>query len=592
MNLPRAYTVGTYSNIIQEFGGYNHNLRISDNQFYDMLNMTSDYYPVLSTRPGRGYIRKLVNPTGFYTSEALVWVEDGKLYYDSKEICELSGDKERSFVPMGAYLCIFPDKKILNISTMEVEDMEAEYVSAGEVKYTLTKLDATPYDTEKIHSGETAPSDTSTYPYWYDTNENSLKMWNANYNSWSVVGTTYIKIESKGIGSAFKENDAVTIAGSSIPEFNASNLIISASDDFIVVAGLISGPQTQTEVLTIKREVPDMDFICESGNRLWGCSSEKHEIYASVLGDPKNWNVFQGLSSDSYAATVGTGGEFTGCISHLGYVLFFKENMIHKVYGSVPSNFQITEIHCRGVQKGSHKSLTLVSETLFYKSRDGVCMYDGSMPVSISECLGKTLYQEAVGAQLNDKYYLSMRDQQDEWKLFVYDAAKAMWHVEDNTHVLWFGYYYGGLYFVNDSGEMYLVNNEYEDNAIYPGMDDFYPDVYYPNSTCTNNQEQLIPWMFETGDIGLETIENKYINKINIRLYLEEGSTAEIYVQYDSGDWELINSIMNTDKKNYVVPIITRRCDHMRIRIEGYGDAKLYSFQKVTEKGSEVNGTS
>ena len=33
------------------FLGYNHNLRISDGEFFEMENMTSDYYPVLATTP-------------------------------------------------------------------------------------------------------------------------------------------------------------------------------------------------------------------------------------------------------------------------------------------------------------------------------------------------------------------------------------------------------------------------------------------------------------------------------------------------------------------------------------------------------------
>jgi hypothetical protein len=40
--------------MLDAFLGYNHNLRIGENEFYDMQNMTSDDYPVLSTRPGRG----------------------------------------------------------------------------------------------------------------------------------------------------------------------------------------------------------------------------------------------------------------------------------------------------------------------------------------------------------------------------------------------------------------------------------------------------------------------------------------------------------------------------------------------------------
>ena len=36
------------------FLGYNHNLRIGDSEFFDMENLTSDFYPVLSPRGARG----------------------------------------------------------------------------------------------------------------------------------------------------------------------------------------------------------------------------------------------------------------------------------------------------------------------------------------------------------------------------------------------------------------------------------------------------------------------------------------------------------------------------------------------------------
>ena len=68
----------------------------------------------------------------------------------------------------------------------------------------------------------------------------------------------------------------------------------------------------------LSRKVPDMDFVCEWNNRLWGCSSEKHELYASALGDPYNWNVFEGTSQDSYILTIGSTGEFTGICAYGG----------------------------------------------------------------------------------------------------------------------------------------------------------------------------------------------------------------------------------------------------------------------------------
>ena len=68
-----------------------------------------------------------------------------------------------------------------------------------------------------------------------------------------------------------------------------------------------------------------------------------------------NWYSYLGTAADSYAATVGSDGEFTGCTAYGGQVLFFKEDCIHKVYGSYPANYQINTQRCRGVQKDVRK---------------------------------------------------------------------------------------------------------------------------------------------------------------------------------------------------------------------------------------------
>ena len=74
-----------------------------------------------------------------------------------------------------------------------------------------------------------------------------------------------------------------------------------------------------------------MDFVIESGNRLWGCRYGKalngetvNEIYASKLGDFRNWYCFAGISTDSYTASVGTDGAFTGAVTYMGRPIFFK----------------------------------------------------------------------------------------------------------------------------------------------------------------------------------------------------------------------------------------------------------------------------
>ena len=84
----------------------------------------------------------------------------------------------------------------------------------------------------------------------------------------------------------------------------------------------------------MERRVPDLDYVTECDNRVWGCSSKENVIYACRLGDPTNWFSYRGIAADSYAVTVGSDGAFTGAATCMGYALFFKENTLHKLYGS------------------------------------------------------------------------------------------------------------------------------------------------------------------------------------------------------------------------------------------------------------------
>ena len=46
----------------------------------------------------------------------------------------------------------------------------------------------------------------------------------------------------------------------------------------------------------------------------------------------------------------------------------------------------------------------LVNEILYYKSREDVCAYDGSTPVSISAALGGERYEKVRAGALGAKY--------------------------------------------------------------------------------------------------------------------------------------------------------------------------------------------
>ena len=102
-----------------------------------------------------------------------------------------------------------------------------------------------------------------------------------------------------------------------------------------MLVGLCPAAFTQENVtLRIRRTLPEMDFVCQCENRLWGCRYGRsgdetvNEIYASALGDFKNFRQYLGLATDSWTAAVGSDGPWTGAVNYLGHPIFVKENRI------------------------------------------------------------------------------------------------------------------------------------------------------------------------------------------------------------------------------------------------------------------------
>ena len=412
-----------YPTVAEEFRGYNHNLRIGSGEFYDMKNLTSDSYPVLSPRKARGVYAKPASPNGLIAKEKLGYVDGRNFIYGESTVpmglSTAAEDNPKRLVSMGAYVIIFPDKKWLNTEDLsQYGEIEASFTSSGNVHFSLCSIDGG--EISGVSVSETAPAEPKDLQYWLDTSgkPNALKRYTASTKTWVTISSTYVKISADGIGTGFSQYDGVSITGVTVPgleDLNGNHTIWSKGNDWITVVGLLGETAIQAGAVSVSRKIPNMDFVIESENRLWGCrygvavnGQTVNEIYACKLGDFRNWNDFRGLSTDSYVASCGTDGAFTGAAAHLGYPLFFKENCVHKIYGSMPSQYQIQTTALRGVQAGCGNSLAIVNETLFYKSRNGVCAFDGSFPVEVSAALGTERYGNAVAAGHGNKYYISM----------------------------------------------------------------------------------------------------------------------------------------------------------------------------------------
>ncbi len=95
-------------------------------------------------------------------------------------------------------------------------------------------------------------------------------------------------------------------------------------------------------------------------------------------------------------------------------------------------------------------------------------------------------------------------------------------------------------------------------------------------------------WLAESGVIGFEYPDKKYLSRFNFRMSMAKGSKADFYLQYDSsGLWEHMGHIEGSDLRTFTLPIRPRRCDHLKMKIEGSGEFKLYSIARILEVGSD-----
>lgn len=627
MRMSKMSKIPSSQTTVDTFKGYNHNLRISDGEFFDMKNMTADYYPVASTRSLReeftpyglqdgewvtqffsvggrmGYIARMYDASGNADKDQL------RVPYEAaNEIVRVDLDvfsQKRNLITMGAYLVILPDKKVINTATFSqegdapvVKDIDAEF-SGNNLPFHvyLCDLDGTVYKPDRITPSDTEPENPTNGQLWLDSTGNiSLKRWSKSSGSWESVVTNYVRIAATGIGAEFEKGDGVHLSfGGTINHLDALNMIGKVTrendrdfweadlviedkgTDYIMIRGSVSRPDIFGEGnFFISRKMPEMDYVIESGNRLWGCrygvASDStytvNEIYASKLGDPTNWNCYQGISTDSYTVSLGSDAPFTGAINHLGTPVFFKENTLIEIQGAYPAQYRVQSVDCRGVQSGCADSLVSIENVLYYKAVGGVCRYDGSIPDEIGYSLGKVSYTEAKSGTIGDKCYMNMKEKDDTWKLFVLDTEKGLWHVEDDLHVESFCYAENALIMLCVDG------NAQRFYKVTRGVTD-------------GNKEQPFQWFAETGEIGIQLPESKYVSKLNVRMMLEEGAEAAFYVQYDFEDeWVHICTISSMRLQSIEIPIRPRRCDHMKLRIEGMGGEKIYSITKTIEKGS------
>lgn len=608
---------GTNLNILQAgrqllraFGGVNETYGCSEAELSRALNFSARGYPALETRAPRKKTREVKDVNGMYHLNGLLLCRGTVLEYTPDEDETRSGavvlenaltDEHKALAGMGTKVLIWPDKKAFDTETGELTNLAAKWELGGEAM-TVTPCDADGATYTPGSVGDTEPEEPTDGQLFLKTTDDApygtgsvLLKYSTKNKKWQELLLQRLRIHCPGLGSVLKEGDTVTLSGMPQAVCDAvaaglnGELVVEALDGDDLVTTLVppedaaryygswvihrtgttwqsaDGKVTENEAaaapVAVERRVPDLDFVTEQGNRVWGCSRKENTIYACALGDPTNWYSYRGIASDSYAVSVGSDGAFTGAASCMGYLLFFKENCIHKLYGSKPSDYQLSSVRCRGVAANAAGSLCVIAETLYYLSPDGVMAWGGSLPVKVSGALATgrlTAVDRAMGGSLDARYYLYLHRKADTsgGRLLVYDTERGLWHEESPA----------GTEMVTTGQQLYL----WDGSALWAAD----PDRETQGETETGMKFEAV-----TGDIGMSSPDDKYASRVTLRLDALAYTVVDVAVSYDGGDWETVGScaaVRTNERIN--LPFVPRRHDLMRLRFSGTGQMVLRSI--------------
>ncbi len=591
MHYPTLKTIPASREAVDVFRGLNQQGDIAPGEFAAMENMTAQSYPQASTcRAPAVYLEK-AHSQGILAKEALCYVENGHIIVGDKAYDLALDSGEKQLISMGAYILILPDKKYFN--TADPGDFGPIERVVAEPQWRLDPCDSRGNIRSPDYFGQTQPENPEEGELWYDYSgeQARLKVYNATTQTWGPA-QGYVRLELQNganpkwpydryFTDCFATGDRVQlqILGDSLVDDVGEPLRTPSQQEAVleqtiwglagevelqvvdgltvIIPGILSESVYLGNTLRFGSAMPDLDFVFECGNRLWGCRYGEqegkfvNEIYASRLGDFQNWTGFQGVSTDAYRASVGTDGPFTGAMNYLGYPLFFKENCIHRVYGSYPSEYRIQTTPGAGVAPGCSRSLCLLGDAALYLGKDGVCAYDGALPSPISREL-QGLTGPAVAGVLGENYYLSTPQ-----GLYVYQSRRRLWHRRSPIRALQMCAFAGKMLWFGEDGELVALEHG----------------------------PKKVAFSVETG--VLAAAQQQRIRSICLRYALQ--GWARVLVQYDSsGVWQEAGSLEETRLGWTNLPLKPCRCDHFRLKICGEGSLQLHSIIKTLEKGSDL----
>ena len=516
--------------------GLNFSDNYDDGALADSLNQSTRRYPYISTKFPREQVEGLTDISSIYSFDGLWYVKNNNLYRITEDGTETIindgslSNEPKQFAAMYHKLVIFPDKLYVDLD--KIGTQQPAVLPLGAKLENVTGSVTVSSAEEGAH----------------------------------ICTVTLTMPAGESVSDYFQEYDIINMSGWNNPKNNKYKQIIEipegTTNQFIVQDETMEAESGAT--VTIEREVPNLDFICEKNNRLFGASNDSRTIYISARDDPRNF--MSDNDAGGFAVDVATEGKFTGCASLSNSVVFFKEHSITKILGDYASEFTLNNYEMEGVKAECSKSVRKINETVLYLGCNGVYSYNGGNASLISNIFGEKRLKNGVAGSDGTNYYLSAKDGEN--TLFLsFNLQTGLWLREDDTEAKDFAMVGETLYVLDDEGKVWKENGE---EGMIPFSMTFKP--FYETVSGAYNSSTII-------------FANKRYAKIYLRTEMAKGAYCRIEVKLDGGVWREVGKIVGKGGLT-VTPVPIGRCDKYELRLFGKGPFTLLNLEREFRVGS------
>ncbi len=304
--------------------------------------------------------------------------------------------------------------------------------------------------------------------------------------------------------------------------------------------------------ITIEKRMRRFDHIALHHGRIWGTVPTGNMIYASSSDDIFSFSSEDILSKFAVRMPSDSPGTFTGICEYNGEIIAFKESSITVIYGSGVSNYSQSVIY--GVGCSDSRSVQVTPEGVIFLGNGGFYLYDGGVPVCISQKLNRE-YTEAVSGFDGDIYYACVTDG-DTKTVLAYDTRYGLWHGYDVIDATGF-FRFRNDFYIADSRTVYR----------------------------TGAGELDTDWELVSVKQYGSTLNNEALSELWIHAEVSTGAYFRVETSVDGGEFREHTVFSDSGNKLFRCPVRAVMGSEFRYRISGSGKVVFYEIEFKSAEG-------